>query len=141
MSCDHRPNSRREKAEPLMLTTIELAEMLRLSPRTLQNMRVMKRGPAYLRIGRKGKSVVRYLRSDVISWLRQWRIEPVDVRDRKSRVAGEFRVSAQALEDFGRSLYAEGLEAEASNILSPREAMAAWGLHYSGHPREMRNLP
>lgn len=61
-----------------MLTTIELAEMLRLSPRTLQNMRVMKRGPAYLRIGRKGKSVVRYLRSDVISWLRQWRIEPVD---------------------------------------------------------------
>lgn len=52
-----------------LLTTTEAASYLRLSPRTLDNWRSRKTGPAYVKLGDR----VLYRKSDLDSWLEQQR--------------------------------------------------------------------
>jgi predicted DNA-binding transcriptional regulator AlpA len=49
----------------------EAAQVLGFSVSTLQNWRSSRRGPAYLKCGRS----VRYLLSDLISWIEKGRVE------------------------------------------------------------------
>jgi predicted DNA-binding transcriptional regulator AlpA len=56
----------------LFLTTIEVAEMLRLSRRTLERMRVEGTGPRYLKAGPGKRSRVLYREADVLSWLERY---------------------------------------------------------------------
>lgn len=51
------------------LTTIEVAEMLRISRRTLERMRVEGTGPRYLKVGPGKRSRVLYRQADVEEWL------------------------------------------------------------------------
>ena len=51
------------------LTSDEAAAVLRLSPRTLERMRVMGNGPRFLKAGRGKRSRVLYKHADLISWL------------------------------------------------------------------------
>ena len=51
------------------LTTSEAGGLLRLSPRTLERMRVSGNGPAYLKVGPGKRAKVLYKSSDVLSWL------------------------------------------------------------------------
>ena len=53
----------------LLLTTIEVAGMLRISRRTLERMRVDGTGPRYLKVGPGKRSRVLYRQSDVEAWL------------------------------------------------------------------------
>lgn len=53
---------------PVFLTSVEVADMLRVSPRTLEKMRLEKRGPLYIRLGKNGKSKVIYRLEDVLAW-------------------------------------------------------------------------
>ena len=53
----------------LLLTTIEVAEMLRISRRTLERMRVEGTGPRYLKVGPGKRSRVLYSQADVEAWL------------------------------------------------------------------------
>ena len=57
-------------APPLLfLTTIEVAEMLRISRRTLERMRVEGTGPRYLKVGPGKRSRVLYRQGDVEEWI------------------------------------------------------------------------
>jgi predicted DNA-binding transcriptional regulator AlpA len=51
--------------ENVFLITQEVAELTRLSPRTLEKKRVMGNGPKYYRAGGR----VLYRREDVINWI------------------------------------------------------------------------
>jgi excisionase family DNA binding protein len=55
-----------------LLTTVEAAEYLRLSPRTLEDMRVTGNGPRYFKLGPGRRSRVVYRREDLESWLKQF---------------------------------------------------------------------
>jgi excisionase family DNA binding protein len=48
-------------------TPLELAERLKIQPRTLQDWRSTGRGPKFVRVGR----VIRYRESDIEKWLDQ----------------------------------------------------------------------
>ena len=62
-----------QPAPPLwFLTTIEVAQMLRISRRTLERMRVDGSGPRYIKVGPGKRSRVLYRQSDVESWLAQF---------------------------------------------------------------------
>lgn len=52
-----------------LLTTVEAAEYLRLSPRTLEDMRVTGNGPRYFKLGPGRRSKVVYRREDLELWL------------------------------------------------------------------------
>ena len=52
------------EAEPLLME-VQAAKLLNLSPRTLQNWRVARNGPQYIRVGR----AIRYRRRDLIAWI------------------------------------------------------------------------
>ena len=52
-----------------LLTTRECAERLRLSPRTLERMRVEGRGPRYVKAGRGSQSRVLYCEADLAAWV------------------------------------------------------------------------
>ncbi|MDZ4790885.1 MAG: helix-turn-helix domain-containing protein [Hyphomicrobiales bacterium] len=52
-----------------LLTTIEAAEYLRLSPRTLEDMRVTGNGLSYYKLGPGKRSKVVYRREDLETWL------------------------------------------------------------------------
>jgi predicted DNA-binding transcriptional regulator AlpA len=51
------------------LTTIEVADRLRISRRTLERMRVDGTGPRYIKVGPGKKSRVLYREADVIAWI------------------------------------------------------------------------
>jgi hypothetical protein len=51
-----------------LLTTVEAAEYLRLSPRTLEDMRVTGNGPRYFKLGPGRRSKVVYRRDDLDAW-------------------------------------------------------------------------
>lgn len=53
----------------ILLTTIEVAGMLRISRRTLERMRVDGTGPRYLKVGPGKRSRVLYRQTDVVEWL------------------------------------------------------------------------
>lgn len=61
----------KEKARqlPVFLTAIEVADMVRLSPRTLEGMRLAGRGPPYIRMGESGRAKVIYKLEDVMAWI------------------------------------------------------------------------
>ncbi len=63
-------------AEPkpglVLLTTVEAADLLRLSPRTLEDMRVTGSGPRYFKLGPGKRSKVVYRREDLEAWYRQF---------------------------------------------------------------------
>lgn len=50
-----------------LLTETEVAELMKISPRTLQHWRVAGGGPAYMKFGHN----VRYSRETIEAWMRQ----------------------------------------------------------------------
>jgi predicted site-specific integrase-resolvase len=64
--------ARTNPAEELR-TPLELAERLKIQPRTLQEWRSIGKGPSFLRVGR----VIRYRESDIEKWLNQ-QVEQVE---------------------------------------------------------------
>lgn len=65
-----RPSDRSRPANaPVFLTCVEVAQMLRLSPKTVEKMRLEKRGPRYFRLGEAGRAKVIYKLDDVEEWL------------------------------------------------------------------------
>jgi len=52
-----------------LLTTHEAAELIRLSPRTLEGMRYSGDGPPYLKLGSNRKSRVLYEKTAIKKWL------------------------------------------------------------------------
>lgn len=50
-----------------LLTPLQVADWLDLSPNTVNQWRYLKRGPRYLKIGKN----VRYSEEDVVAWLDQ----------------------------------------------------------------------
>ncbi len=52
-----------------LLTTVEAAEFLRLSARTLERYRVDGTGPAYTKVGPSLRAKVVYRREDLEAWL------------------------------------------------------------------------
>jgi len=67
--------ARRESPLVTLLTTSELAQWLRLSPRTLEDMRFKGTGPKYIKQG-TGRGKVVYARSDVLAWLEAHTVDP-----------------------------------------------------------------
>lgn len=63
-----------ERQQPVsqLLTSVEAAEYLRLSPRTLEGMRVDGTGPRYFKVGPGKRSKVVYRVSDLETWLQQF---------------------------------------------------------------------
>lgn len=53
------------------LTTAEAAQLVRLSPRTLERLRLQGSGPRYLKAGSGKKARVLYRRTDLVAWLEQ----------------------------------------------------------------------
>lgn len=58
-----------EVGYPVLLTPAEVADLLRTTPRTLENMRLSNRGPRYIRLGAEGVAKVVYDLRDVEAWL------------------------------------------------------------------------
>lgn len=58
-----------DKPELVFLTAIEFAEMVRLSPRTVEKLRLEGRGPKYFRLGAGGRSKVIYRLADILTWM------------------------------------------------------------------------
>lgn len=56
---------------PRLLTTVEAAEMLRMSPRSLEGMRLDGTGPDYIKLGLSKKAKVVYRLTDIKAWLRK----------------------------------------------------------------------
>lgn len=61
--------SAKHNPDTLYLTTPEAAEFLRLSPKTLERMRVDGSGPTFLKAGPGLRSRVLYRKSDLVGWL------------------------------------------------------------------------
>lgn len=62
-----------ERPLPRFLTAVEVADMLRMSERTLENLRLANKGPAYFRLGQGGRAKVIYNLSEVEKWLEKHR--------------------------------------------------------------------
>lgn len=71
---------------PVFLECAEVAEMLRLSERTLENWRLQDSGPCYLRLGTGGRAKVLYEFSTLLAWLK--RHERVGSNKRSRRANG-----------------------------------------------------
>jgi predicted DNA-binding transcriptional regulator AlpA len=54
---------------PVFLTSVEVAQLLRMSPRSLEKMRLEQRGPPYIRLGHSFRSKVIYRLADVEAWI------------------------------------------------------------------------
>ena len=57
-------DTEQENGDPVYLDTNGAAELLGLSPRTLDRYRVTGEGPEFFRFGNR----IRYLKSDVLAW-------------------------------------------------------------------------
>jgi hypothetical protein len=55
-----------------LLTTAEAADCLRLSPRTLEDMRLSGTGPRFFKLGPGKRSKVVYRRDDLEAWVGQY---------------------------------------------------------------------
>ncbi|MBL5973050.1 MAG: DNA-binding protein [Candidatus Leucobacter sulfamidivorax] len=53
--------------EPLIMTGEQVAELLQVSPRTIEEWRQTNGGPPFRRVGRH----VRYLRPEVLAWFQE----------------------------------------------------------------------
>jgi hypothetical protein len=58
---------------PAVMSPRVLAEVLDVTPRTLERWRVEKIGPAWMNL--PGSSLIRYARADVVAWLAAARVE------------------------------------------------------------------
>lgn len=56
----------------MLLTSKETAELLRISKRTLERMRVEGGGPRYLKVGPGKRSRVLYRQDEVLRWLQSF---------------------------------------------------------------------
>lgn len=54
---------------PVFLDTAETAQMLRISPRTLEGMRLDGTGPRYVKMGNSKRAKVIYSLKDVEEWI------------------------------------------------------------------------
>ena len=61
--------SRGEEDAPILLTEAEAAELLRITPRTMENLRLGKRGPRHIRLAAVGVGKVVYDLRDIQRWL------------------------------------------------------------------------
>ena len=68
MVSEKRSNSHSQKTE-IYLTNNEAAELLKISPRTLERLRVTGTGPSFLKAGIGKRSRVLYKHSEIIEWL------------------------------------------------------------------------
>ena len=59
--------------EERMLFTAEAAAICRLSPRTLERLRVEGSGPRYFKLGPGKRARVMYKASDVLAWIERYR--------------------------------------------------------------------
>jgi len=66
---DARTKHSKRDREDKYLMTVEAAEFLRLSPRTLERMRVDGTGPRFLKAGPGLRARVLYRQSDLEAWL------------------------------------------------------------------------
>lgn len=55
--------------DKILLTTTEAAQFLRLSPRTLERLRVQGTGPCFLKLGPGVRARVLYDSSDLRAWI------------------------------------------------------------------------
>lgn len=60
---------------PETLTSDQAAELLKIHPGTLRNMRAVGRGPRFFRLSDTPKGAVRYLRADVDEWIANRMVE------------------------------------------------------------------
>lgn len=58
-----------EEFQHEFMTTAEVAQLVRMSERTLEGMRLRKEGPAYLKLGVGRRAKVVYSRKAVDAWL------------------------------------------------------------------------
>ncbi len=58
-----------EPGENYYLTTREAAAFLKISPRTLERLRITGGGPRFTKVGTSIRSRVVYKRSDLIEWM------------------------------------------------------------------------
>lgn len=63
---------------PILLTEAEAADLLRVTPRMLENLRLGGRGPRYIRLAAEGVGKVVYILRDIEEWLSRF---SVDTRD------------------------------------------------------------
>jgi hypothetical protein len=59
-----------ERKLPVFLEAAELAAMLKVSERTLENWRLGKKGPFFIRMGEGGRAKVIYSLDVVLKWLK-----------------------------------------------------------------------
>ena len=57
---------------PEFLETKEVAALLRISPRTIEGMRLADKGPRFFKVGPGKRAHVIYKRADVLSWLEKF---------------------------------------------------------------------
>lgn len=58
---------------PVFLTPVEVAQMIRMTPRSFEVMRLDGRGPPYMRLGKGGRAKVIYNLNDVLAWIEKHR--------------------------------------------------------------------
>lgn len=56
---------------PVFLEPVELSGMIKVSERTLENWRLQKKGPEYIRLGKGGCAKVLYSLDEVLRWMKE----------------------------------------------------------------------
>jgi hypothetical protein len=54
---------------PVLMTPDQVADLLMVSPRTLAGWRLRGQGPKFVRLGNKGREMIRYRSSVILSWI------------------------------------------------------------------------
>jgi len=64
-----------EEFQHELMTTAEVAALVRMSERTLEGMRLRKEGPSYVKLGVGRRAKVVYSRKEVEAWLEANRVQ------------------------------------------------------------------
>lgn len=86
-SLDLHAAPREQGGDTTLLTTSEAAARLRLSPRTLERLRVSGEGPRYVKAGPGTRARVFYLGRDLDAWLSQYQFASTSEYARRPRNA------------------------------------------------------
>lgn len=54
---------------PVLMTPDQVADLLMVSPRTLAGWRLRGQGPKFVRLGNKGREMIRYRSSVILAWI------------------------------------------------------------------------
>ena len=54
---------------PVLMTPDQVADLLMVSPRTLAGWRLRGKGPKFVRLGNKGRELIRYRSSVILAWI------------------------------------------------------------------------